>query len=84
MSDRSVHYQYLEKRSQDILRRKPDKGYPDAGSMAKYYMGSCLTGGFPTHILLTILPCLKKPKKNERSELNAYFKEYYYKKINLV
>ena len=41
-------------------------------------------GGFPTKILLTILPCLKKPKKNERSKLNAYFKEYYYKKINLV
>ncbi len=40
MRDRSVDCQYLEKRSQDILRRKPDKGYPDAGSIyiAKYYM----------------------------------------------
>ena len=84
MSNRSVHYQYLEKRSQDILRRKPGKGYSDAGSIAKYYMGGCLTGGFPIQILLTILPCLKKPKKNERSELKAYFKGYYYKKINLV
>jgi len=44
------------KRSQDILGRKPDKGYPDAGSIAKYYKGSCLTGGFPAKILLTILP----------------------------
>ena len=84
MSDRSVDCQYLEKRSQDILRRKPDKGYPDAGSIAKYYMGSYLMGGFPAKILLTILPCLKKPAKNERSELNAYFKEYYYKKIILI
>jgi len=57
------------KRSQDILRRKPDKGYPDAGSIAKYYMGSCLKGGFPSKILLSSCPCLKKPKSNERSEL---------------
>jgi len=27
---------------------------------------------------------LKKSKKNERSELNAYFKKYYYKKIILI
>jgi len=74
LSNRSVHYQYLEKRSQDILRRKPGKGYSDAGSIAKYYMGGCLTGGFPTQILLSSCPCLKKPKKNERSELNAYLK----------
>jgi len=84
LSDRSVHYQYLEKRSQDILRRKPGKGYSDAGSMAKYYMGSCLTSGFSTQILLSSCPCLKKPKKNERSELNAYFKKCFYKKIILV
>jgi hypothetical protein len=48
LSGKSVHSQYLEKRSQDILRRKPGKGYSDAGSIAKYYMGSCLKGGFPT------------------------------------
>jgi len=29
-------------------------------------------------------PCLKKPKKNERSELNAGFKKYYYKKMILI
>jgi len=64
LSNINVYYQYLEKRSQDILRGKPDKGYSDAGSIAKYTTwGSCLTGGFPAQILLTILPCLKKPKK---------------------
>jgi CMP-N-acetylneuraminic acid synthetase len=36
--------------------KKLGKGYSDAGSIAKYYMGSCLTGGLPTHILLSILP----------------------------
>jgi len=84
LSGRSVHYQHLEKRSQDILRKKPGKGYSDAGSIAKYYMGSCFTGGFPTQILLSSCPCLKKPKKNERSELNGYFKDKDYKRINLI
>jgi hypothetical protein len=36
----SVNYRCLEKRSQDILGRKPGKGYPDAGSIAKCYMGA--------------------------------------------
>jgi len=44
----NVYCQYLEKRSQDILRRKPDKGYSGAGSIVKYTTwGSCLTGGLP-------------------------------------
>ena len=29
---------------------EPGKGYPDAGSMAKYYMGSCLTGSSPAEL----------------------------------
>ena len=36
LSNINVYCQYLEKRSQDILKRKPDKGYSDAGSIAKY------------------------------------------------
>jgi len=29
----NISYINLVKQSQDILERKPDKGYPDAGSM---------------------------------------------------
>jgi len=32
------------------------QGISSAGSMIKYYMGSCLKDSFPTQILSTILP----------------------------
>jgi len=59
----------LGKRSQDILGRKPDKGYSDAGSMIKYYMGSHFNGGFSIKFYQLPAYALKNPKKNERSEL---------------
>jgi len=53
----------LGKRSQDILGRKPDKGYPDAGSMIKYYMGSHFNCGFPTKFYQLPAHALKTQKR---------------------
>ncbi len=47
---------------------EPGKGYPDAGSMAKYYMGSYLIGSSPTKNLPTILPMPLKTHEEERSD----------------